>query len=75
MDIQSRLLLIDDEADFRQVIASSLLKHGFEVLEATDGKAGVSLATEALPDLVMCDLDKQDLSPTSRIRPQRAKSF
>jgi CheY-like chemotaxis protein len=32
MDIQSRLLLIDDEADFRQVIASSLLKHGFEVL-------------------------------------------
>jgi CheY-like chemotaxis protein len=51
-----KILLIDDEADFRQVISRSLLKHGFEVLEAADGKEGLRRAAESVPDLILCDL-------------------
>jgi two-component system sensor histidine kinase/response regulator len=53
----SRILVIDDDDGFRQVIIKSLSRQGFEVLAAPDGKAGVSLAAETLPDLIVCDLN------------------
>ena len=53
----SKILIIDDEHDFRQVIIKSLSKQGFEVVAASDGKTGVSLAAETLPDLIVCDLN------------------
>ena len=53
---RGKILLIEDESGFRQVIAKSLLKHGFEVLEAADGKEGLRCAAESLPDLILCDL-------------------
>ena len=53
----SRILVIDDEADFRRVIISFLSKQGFKVVEASDGKTGVGLAGETLPDLIVCDLN------------------
>src|SRR5690242_4847442 len=51
-----KILLVDDEASFRAVIAKALLKRGFEVLEAADGNEGLRLAHENRPDLVLCDL-------------------
>jgi signal transduction histidine kinase len=53
----SKILVIDDEADFRQVIIRCLSKQGFTVVAASDGKAGVGLAAETLPDLIVCDLN------------------
>ena len=48
---------MDDEDGFRQVITKFLLQRGFEVVAASDGKAGVGLAAEMLPDLIVCDLN------------------
>ena len=53
----SKILVIDDEDSFRQVIIKFLSKQGFEVVAASDGKAGVGLAAETLPDLIVCDLN------------------
>jgi DNA-binding response OmpR family regulator len=53
----SKILVIDDEADFRQVIIRFLSRQGFTVVAASDGKAGVGLAGETLPDLIVCDLN------------------
>jgi CheY-like chemotaxis protein len=58
----NRILLIDDEGDFREVIAKALVKHGFEVLEAPDGKEGLRRAAESLPDLILCDLNMPEMS-------------
>jgi signal transduction histidine kinase len=52
-----KILVIDDEADFRQVIIRFLSKQGFTVVAAADGKSGVGLAAETLPDLIVCDLN------------------
>jgi CheY-like chemotaxis protein len=56
-----RILLIDDEGDFRQPIAQSLAKHGFEVLEAADGKEGLRVASESRPDLILCDVEMPEM--------------
>ena len=53
----SKILVIDDEESFRQVILKFLAKQGFEVGTASDGQAGVRLAAETLPDLIVCDLN------------------
>jgi signal transduction histidine kinase len=55
--VASRILVIDDEDDFRQVIIKFLSRQGFEVVAAAAGKAGVGLAAETLPDLIVCDLN------------------
>jgi signal transduction histidine kinase len=55
-DGRGKILLIDDESDFRQVIAKSLVKHRFEVLEAAEGREGLRRAAESRPDLILCDL-------------------
>jgi len=53
----SRVLVIDDEASFRQVIVKFLSKQGYQVAAAADGRAGVALAAETPPDLILCDLN------------------
>ena len=53
----SKILVIDDEQDFLRVIARFLSRKGFEVAEASDGRTGVSLASECQPDLIVCDLN------------------
>ena len=55
--VVSKILVIDDEESFRQVMIKSLSKEGFEVVAAPDGKTGVSLAAERQPDLIVCDLN------------------
>ncbi len=55
-NVHQSILLIEDEEGFRNVIAKSLVKHGFEVLEAADGKEGLRQAAEHRPDLILCDL-------------------
>ena len=53
----SRILVIDDEESFRQVILKFLAKQGFEAVPAADGQTGVRVAAEMLPDLIVCDLN------------------
>jgi two-component system, sensor histidine kinase and response regulator len=53
----SKVLVIDDDEGFRQVLFKFLSKQGFEIEVAADGKAGVDLAAETMPDLILCDLN------------------
>lgn len=50
------MLVVDDEASIRRVIAGYLQQDGFEVFEAADGLAAIGLAREHLPDVVVLDL-------------------
>lgn len=52
----ARILLIDDEAELRGVVARFLDLEGYRVTEAPDGAAGVAAALRSPPDLVLCDL-------------------
>ena len=52
----TRILVIDDEEDIRLLVAALLRRAGYEVLEAADGRAGLRLLHESVPDLVMLDV-------------------
>lgn len=49
------VLVIDDNTDIRQY-ERTLLQDKYIVLEAADGKEGLSVAIKEVPDLVICDV-------------------
>ncbi|MFN8419562.1 MAG: response regulator [Anaerolineae bacterium] len=50
------ILLIEDEVALLDEIAANLGYAGFEIYKASSGEAGIALAHEYLPDLIVCDL-------------------
>jgi DNA-binding response OmpR family regulator len=51
-----RILIIDDEADFRTMAIQVLDAPGFEILQASDGAEGLRKFREASFDLVITDI-------------------
>ena len=51
-----RVLIIDDNKDFRSLVATGLVKKGYEVLQAANGSAGVAVFWTEKPDVVLVDL-------------------
>ena len=52
----ARILIIDDSPTETFRFKEILTKHGYEVLEATNGADGVTMAQAELPDLLPMDL-------------------
>lgn len=58
----ARILVVEDEADIRQVLLYNLGQAGHEAIPAERGGDGLALARERRPDLVLLDLMLPDLS-------------
>lgn len=52
----NRVLVVEDTADNRQIIRDLLTAAGYELLEATDGAAGLASASANHPDLILMDI-------------------
>lgn len=50
------ILVIDDETVLLRNVRDALELEGYNVLAAEDGLRGIKVATEHLPNLVICDL-------------------
>ncbi|MCD8740815.1 response regulator [Mucilaginibacter roseus] len=55
------ILIIEDNNDIRESTAEILELSGYKVLQANNGKAGVDLAFQHKPDLVLCDIMMPEL--------------
>ena len=51
-----KLLIIDDESDFRESIALYFLDAGYTVFEASNGREGIEVFGQERPDIVFTDL-------------------
>jgi len=51
----TKVLVVDDDLNIQRVLVFTLKQEGFEVLVASDGQAGVELAREQQPDLILMD--------------------
>lgn len=54
--MSSNILVIEDEEPIRESVAELLELEGMKVIEATNADAGIRLAREFLPDLIICDI-------------------
>ena len=56
-----KILIIDDDRDMCLLLKRFLTRHGFEVLEAYNGKKALEVLDETEPSLVMCDFRLEDM--------------
>lgn len=55
------ILIIDDDRDMCLLLKRFLTRHGYEVLEAYNGKKSLELLDSTEPSLVMCDFRLEDM--------------
>ena len=56
MTTKTRVLVVDDEADAREMLSAIQSQAGFEVDDAADGFAALSKVSRYRPDVVVTDL-------------------
>lgn len=67
------ILVIDDYADNRELLRIMLEANGYEVREAADGREGVRMAREEIPDLILVDLSMPELDGWGVLRELRSE--
>lgn len=61
MTLPDRILVIDDDAALRRITARVLRTAGYEALEAETGEAGLELARQSHPALILLDVVLPDI--------------
>jgi CheY-like chemotaxis protein/GGDEF domain-containing protein len=56
MHTPPRILIVDDNAENRDILDARLRVHGYELLQAADGEQAIAVAKERLPDLILLDV-------------------
>jgi DNA-binding response OmpR family regulator len=54
--VSKTILIADDEPNIRQLVAFTLRRRGFEIVEAEDGATALDLVRQSAPDLVVLDV-------------------
>jgi CheY-like chemotaxis protein len=57
----TKILVIEDEETVRENILELLDAEGFEAIAAENGRIGLNLAQQHLPDLILCDIRMPEL--------------
>jgi DNA-binding response OmpR family regulator len=51
-----KILIVDDDADLRELLNIRLRRHGYDTAFATDGISAISVARRESPDVIILDL-------------------
>jgi two-component system, cell cycle response regulator DivK len=54
--MSKRILIVEDQEDLRSILRDLFTALGYEVSEAPDGGAGVTLARRVRPDIILMDI-------------------
>src|SRR2546428_262080 len=71
---KNTILVIDDEPDLVELVRYNLVRDGFEVACASDGRAGLQSARYHKPDLVVLDVMMPNIDGLEVCRQLRADS-
>jgi two-component system response regulator MtrA len=69
-----RIVVADDEADILRLVAFTLRRRGYTVLEAVDGAQALQLILAELPDLAILDVMMPMLSGLDVVREMAANT-
>lgn len=62
------ILIVDDSASLRQVVAIALQKEGYEVLQAGDGKEGLGVLDGRKINLIISDVNMPNMDGISMVK-------
>lgn len=70
-----KVLVVDDEASIRRIVAFRLQQKGYNILTATNGVEALEMFNQNLPDLVIVDLMLPEMSGFELTEQIRKKSY
>lgn len=70
----SRILLVEDDAEIRRLVADAMARHGHDIETAATAMEGLQAAVSQSPDLVVLDLGLPDVDGAELLRMLRAVS-
>ncbi|MCB9811140.1 response regulator [Candidatus Nomurabacteria bacterium] len=56
LDMDKRILIIEDEPDIREAMAEAITQAGYEALTAENGQVGLEMALAERPDIILLDI-------------------
>lgn len=68
-----RILVVDDEPPIRKLLRMGLAAHGYQVLEAPNGKAALDLLDQS-PNLIILDLGLPDMQGDELLKTIRSRN-
>jgi two-component system cell cycle response regulator DivK len=76
--MNKRILVVEDQADNRQIIRDMLAPTDYEIIEAEDGEQALAAIAKQRPDLILMDIQlpiMDGYTATSRIKADPALRF
>lgn len=70
-----KILIVEDDRDIQFLYKLKLEHEGFEVSVASDGKEGLMLAKQAIPDVILLDLLMPEMSGTEMLTAIRKNTW
>lgn len=70
----AKILLIEDNYDTLRLMSAMLQRGGFQIFTAESGEQGVAMASEVMPDLILCDIMMPGMDGQEVLRVLRGQS-
>lgn len=74
MNNSATIIVVEDEAQIRRFLRTTLASEGYQVIEAETGKQGLTEAATRKPDLIILDLGLPDMDGVEVVKGIRAWS-
>ena len=71
----AKILVIDDDVDVRSLYVECLTLLGYEVTQAADGRAGLEMMAENLPDVLVIDFAMPRLDGAEVVKIARSNGY
>jgi CheY-like chemotaxis protein len=71
-DEKFKVLIVDDDSDFREILSAKLLAAGFDVDQSPDGQTGIEKANSYHPHLILLDVHMPGMSGIEALSKMKA---